>query len=191
MRTVGIVIYDNVEVLDACGPFEVFATTRDEDGKPLLRVLLIAERPGPVTAVGGMQFIPNVTYSSCPRLDLLVVPGGAGRKVQQHHDPTLQFVRRQAFASELVLSVCTGVFILGYARLLENVAITTHFSALNELRQAMPDCEVREERFVDAGHIITSAGISAGIDMSLHVVARLFGPATARRTALRMEYPWP
>jgi transcriptional regulator GlxA family with amidase domain len=190
-RTVAIVVFDEVEVLDFCGPFEVFSVAgRDRDPKPF-RVLLAAERPGPVTARNGLHVLPHHTLADCPRADLVLVPGGFGTRPLLNNDAVLGWVRDRAGVAELVLSVCTGSLVLGRAGLLDGLPATTHHRAFAELRAAAPEVEVREGvRFVDAGRVVTSGGIAAGIDMALHVVGRLLGEDVADETARYMEYPY-
>jgi transcriptional regulator GlxA family with amidase domain len=190
-RSVAILIFPDVEVLDFCGPYEVFSVTgRDRDPKPF-RVRLVAERPGPVLARNGLSVNPDHTLADCPPADLLLVPGGMGTRPLMHNAMVVEWVRSRAAESELVLSVCTGALILGKAGLLDGLAATTHHGALELLRQTAPNTEIRDDtRFVDNGRVITSGGIAAGIDMALHVVGRLLGAEVAAETARYMEYPW-
>lgn len=188
-RNVAILIFDEVEVLDFCGPFEVFGVTgRSQEDAPF-NVYTVAESMEPVLARNGLSVNPRYTIADCPPPDLLVIPGGFGARKQMHNPVVIEWIKRCAGPAELVLSVCTGALLLANAGLLDGLAATTHHGAFDLLRAAAPRTEVREgERFVDNGKLITSAGISAGIDMSLHVVARLLGEKVARETAERMEY---
>ncbi len=190
-RSVAILVFDDAEVLDFCGPFEVFSVAgRDRDPRPF-RVRLVAEHPGPVRARNGLSVNPDHTLQDCPPSEILLVPGGQGTRKEMHNRTIVDWVRSRAAEAELVLSVCTGALILATAGLLDGLTVTTHHGAFNLLRETVPRATVREGvRFVDNGRVITSAGIAAGIDMSLHVVARLFGPETAAETARYMEYPW-
>ncbi len=190
-RTVVILVFDDVEVLDFCGPFEVFSVTgRDQNPRPF-RVLLAAERPGPVVARNGLSVNPQHTLADCPHADVLLVPGGFGTRPLLRNEAVIGWVQDRAEGAELVLSVCTGSLVLGRAGLLQGRPATTHQRALDELRAVAPDCEVREGvRFVDTGRVITSGGIAAGIDMALHVVERLLGRTEAEETARYMEYPY-
>lgn len=191
MKRVVILLFSDVEVLDCCGPFEVFATSKDAAGVPCFEVLTVAERLEAVRAVGGLLLQPHHALEDCPDADVLVVPGGAGRKREMHNRAVIDWIRQRAPRAELVLSVCTGAFLLGQAGLLDGLAATTHFSAHEELEEMFPSVHVeRSERFVDNGKIVTSAGIAAGIDASLHVVRRLCGEEISRATARRMEYTW-
>lgn len=190
-RNVAILIFDEVEVLDFCGPFEVFGVTGRSHEAALFNVYTVAERMEPVLARNGLSVNPRYTIADCPPPDLLVIPGGLGARKEMHNPVVIEWIRRCAPPAELVLSVCTGALLLANAGLLDGLAATTHHSAFDLLRAAAPQTEVREgERFVDNGKLITSAGISAGIDMSLHVVARLLGAEVAGETAERMEYRW-
>jgi transcriptional regulator GlxA family with amidase domain len=190
-RSVIILVFKDVEVLDFCGPFEVFSVTgRDRVPRPF-HVRLVAEHPGPVLARNGLSVNPDHTLADCPQADLLLVPGGQGTRPLMHNLAVVEWVRSQAATAELVLSVCTGALILAKAGLLDGLKATTHHGALDLLRQTAPQTEVHEQtRYIDNGRVITSGGIAAGIDMSLHVVARLLGRETAVETSRYMEYPW-
>jgi transcriptional regulator GlxA family with amidase domain len=190
-RNVAILIFNEVEVLDFCGPFEVFAVTRGAQDAAPFNVYTVAETAGPILARNGLSINPRYTIADCPPPDLLIVPGGYGARQEMHNERVIAWIKECAGPSELVLSVCTGALLLANAGLLHNLAATTHHRAFDLLRAAAPQTTVREgQRFVDNGKVITSAGISAGIDMSLHVVARLLGVDAARETAQQMEYCW-
>jgi transcriptional regulator GlxA family with amidase domain len=196
-KRIGIVIFDDVEVLDFCGPFEVFSVTRliedrrREQPSPF-EVLLVAEFDGPVTTSGGMKVLPDITFDSCPPLDILVVPGGWGTRIEMKKDAMLSFVVARAAQVETLASVCTGSLILGSAGLLDGLRATTHWRSLGLMQELFPNVTVESEsHVVEQGKVITSAGISAGIDMALRVVARYCGETVARSTARHMEYPFP
>jgi transcriptional regulator GlxA family with amidase domain len=194
-RTVGILIFPDVEILDFCGPFEVFASAtlpaQTEDGREtrLFEVFTIAERPEVVACRGGLLVQPNHTLDDHPPLDLVVIPGGYGTRRQQQNPVVLDWIARQRRTGALTTSVCTGAFLLGAAGLLDGLRATTHWTTIDGLRTQLPTTDVLAgARVVDEGEIITSAGVSAGIDMALHVVRRLHGDEVARRTARDMEY---
>ena len=199
-QTVGIVIFDDVEVLDFAGPFEVFSVAGRRSGLEPFDVRLIAERPGTVRARNNFLVQPHHSFADCPPLDLLVVPGGGGYRPdgtpfgtrrEMHNATMLEFVKARHAQSELTLSVCTGALVLGQAGLLEGLPATTHHLAFAALREVSKAITVIEGvKHVDAGRIVTSGGISAGITMSLEVVARLMGVAAALETARYMEYDW-
>jgi transcriptional regulator GlxA family with amidase domain len=196
-RNVGILIFPDVEILDFCGPFEVFASATvpaPTDGgleTRLFEVFTIAERSEVVTCRGGLLVQPNHTLDDHPPLDLMVIPGGYGTRREQENPVILDWIARQRRTGALTTSVCTGAFLLGAAGLLDGLRVTTHWTTIDGLRTQLPTTDVlTDARVVDEGEIITSAGVSAGIDMALHVVRRLHGDEVARRTARDMEYDW-
>jgi transcriptional regulator GlxA family with amidase domain len=191
--TVGILIFDQVEVLDFCGPLEVFSVARlDEnrrrqDASPF-NVLLVADRPGPVFTASGMRVLPDCTLDDCPRLDILLVPGGWGTRRELSNQRIINWIRNRAAQAEVTASVCTGALLLASAGLLQGRRATTHWAALELLREQFIGISVQEQlHVVDEGSIMTSAGI----DLALLLVARYCGEAVARATARYMEYPYP
>ena len=190
-RRVCIVIFDQVEVLDFCGPFEVFSVTGGRQGLTPFEVCTASEDGQRITARGGLSVNPTYSFANCPRADILLMPGGIGTRREMNNPEMLDWVKRMAADAELILSVCSGALVLAKAELLNGLSATTHHCALDELRAIDPDIAVDgEKRFIDNGRVIVSAGISAGIDMSLHVVARLLGEEQALETARYMEYEW-
>ena len=204
MRNVAILLFDAIEVLDFAGPFEVFGVAgrsphQTRFSEPPFTVFTVAEIT-PVSARNGLSVNPAYGLNNHPKADIIIVPGGGGfhadgtpfgSRREMNNPVVLNWVRQSAERAELVLSVCTGSFILGKAGLLDGLAATTHFMAIDGMRQAAPDTELRPaERYVDNGKIITSAGISAGIDMSLYVVGRLLGKDVADETARYMQYDY-
>ena len=196
-KRVGIVVFPDVEVLDFCGPFEVFSVTRlnedarREESSPF-EVLLVAETKDTVVATGGLKVIPDVTLETCPPLDILVVPGGWGTRAEAKNQRLLDWIAERGRSVETLTSVCTGSMLLGHAGLLDDRRATTHWRSLDRMRDTFPSVTVEEKlHVVEHDHIVTSAGISAGIDMALRVVIRYFGEAVGRGTARNMEYPFP
>jgi transcriptional regulator GlxA family with amidase domain len=176
---VGIVLFDDVEVLDYCGPFEVFSVTRLDEARR-------RQEPSP------FEVLLVADFAHCPPLDLLLVPGGLGTRREMASEAMLGFVRDRAARAGLVASVCTGALILGRAGLLSGLRATTHWRSLDLLQELCPDVRVdRASQVVDEGRIMTSAGIAAGIDLALLIVARRHGEAVARATARHMEYSYP
>jgi transcriptional regulator GlxA family with amidase domain len=191
MRNVAILIFDEVEVLDFCGPFEVFSVTGRRSGLEPFNVYTVAQKAGPVVARNGLSVNPAHTFDDCPPPDVLIVPGGYGTRREMHNESLTGWIRRRAEGVELLLSVCTGALLLAKAGLLEGLSATTHHAALELLGETAPNTAVLDsERIVDNGRVILSAGISAGIDMSLYAVARLLGEGHAEETARYMEYDW-
>jgi transcriptional regulator GlxA family with amidase domain len=204
MRTVAILLFDAIEVLDFAGPFEVFGVAgrnprHTHFSEPPFTVFTVAENT-PVIARNGLSINPTYRLENHPKADIIIVPGGGGfhadgtpfgSRREMNNPAVLEWVHQSADNAELVLSVCTGSFILGKAGLLDGLAAATHFMAVDGMREAAPNTEIRPaERYVDNGKVITSAGISAGIDMSLYVVGRLLGKDVADETARYMQYDY-
>ena len=194
-RAVGILVFDDVEVLDFCGPFEVFAMAQQGDGggdaSRLFDVITLAEEQRTIVCRGGLLVQPHATLADHPKLDILVVPGGMGTRRQRQNPVVLDWIADQARQAELTTSVCTGSFLLAERGLLDQRRATTHWASIDFMRQNYPAVQmVADVRVVDEGQVITSAGVSAGIDMALHVVERLHGREVAAWTARRMEYDW-
>lgn len=198
-RNVAILIFNDVEVLDFAGPFEVFSVTGKRDGSDPFNVYLVAEN-APVIARNHFSVNPHYSLQDCPTPDILLVPGGGGytaegkpfgTRREMDNPVILDWVKQQAQQVELLLSVCTGALILARAELLNGMSVTTHHGAIAALKELAPHSTVQpENRVIDNGKVILSAGISAGIDMSLHVVAKLLGKQQATETATYMEYDW-
>lgn len=196
-KHVAIVLFNDIEVLDFCGPFEVFSAARLNEerrrGEPSpFEVSLIAETLCHVTTAGGMKVMPQYSFDSCPPIDILVVPGGWGTRKELKNPVMLGWLRKRSAEVETLTSVCTGSMILGFAGLLDGLHATTHWRSLDWMRDSFPKVIVEyEQHVVSDGRLLTSAGISAGIDMALKVVARYYGEDIARSTAEHMEYPFP
>lgn len=194
--TIGLYAFDGVEALDFVGPFEVFTTAvrshmRDRlDPEPLARVVTIGRDLCQVTARAGLVLVPDWTIQHHPPLDLLLIPGGVVTD-EATKDDVIRWIAAQALVVPLVASVCTGAFLLASAGLLDGRQVTTHWQDIEILREMFPRVDVVEGvRWIDGGAILTSAGISAGIDMSLHLVERMHGRELALRTARQMDYRW-
>lgn len=194
---VGILIFDGVEVLDFAGPYEVFSRTRltpgiesrRTDESAPFRVFTVAARADPVVATGGLRVLPDFTLGSAPRIDILVVPGGFGTRPMLGDQPMLDWVRRAAAEAVRVTSVCTGSLVLARAGLLEGRRATTHWGALATLAEIDPTIRVDAAARVVEDGVVTSAGVSAGIDMAFAVVEALHGRGVADETAHYMDYP--
>lgn len=196
-KVVGIVLFDQIEVLDFCGPFEVFSVVRLDEAKRReepspFEVKLVGETGHTITTSGGMRVTPDYSFAGCPKLDILCVPGGWGTRRELSNPAMLEWLRSRAQQVELLTSVCTGAMLLGFAGLLEGRRATTHWRSLDWMRDSFPSTTVLyDQHVVEDGNLISSAGISAGIDMALQVVVRYHGEAIARATARQMEYPYP
>lgn len=198
MRTLAILLFNDVEVLDFAGPFEVFSVCgRQDGGKPHFNVFTVAEQPS-ITARNNLKVIPHHQLKDCPAADMILVPGGGGyrqdktpfgTRKEMHNPVLLDWIRKQSSTAELVLSVCTGSLLLARAGLLEGLTATTHYKAVETMREVAPHTKLTpDQRWVDNGKIILSAGVSAGIDMSLYVVDKLLGKSIADDTARYMQY---
>lgn len=194
---VAILLFDDVEVLDFAGPFEVFSRVRtepglesrwNEDSAPF-SVCTVAKRIEPVSAIGNLKVVPDHDFKSVPAIDILVIPGGLGARALLDDEQTLDWVKTVNKRAALTTSVCTGALVLAKAGLLANRKATTHWGAYDALAKLDDTITVdRDSRYVDDG-IMTSAGVAAGIDLALHIVEQRCGAAVANDTARFMDYP--
>jgi transcriptional regulator GlxA family with amidase domain len=188
-KQIGIVLFDDVEELDAVGPWEVLAWwthTHPEDG---YAVTTLAPNGGTVMCAGRLRIEAEHTFADAPVLDVLVHPGGRGTRPQCKDESYLDWIREQRRNTSLMTSVCTGSLVYAAAGLLRGRPATTYWGAVDTLKQLDDTIDIRaEERFVDDGDIITSSGVSAGIDMALHLVARLAGTDRAREVRRGIQY---
>lgn len=192
-RTVAILAFDDMEVLDYAGPYEVFNVAGElGEGRPF-EVVSVGLSGGPAVGRGGFTVQPSYSLDDAPAADLLVVPGGAGTRALLGDERLLAWLRERAAEVELLLSVCTGALVLGAAGLLAGRSATTHHDAFDELAALSPTTEVvRGVRYVRSSDtVLTSAGVSAGVDAALHAVELLAGPATRDITVAEMEWGWP
>lgn len=203
-RVVGILIYKDVEALDFCGPYEVFSLAHTHDAPPadakpgamgrmnhLFDVRIVAATTDPVTVRGGMKVVPTDSFESCPQVDILVVPGGGKAEVLKEK-ALVGWVSKQAGKAELVTSVCTGSYILAEAGLLDGKSSATHQMSVEHMQGKYPKVKVvAGKRVVEDGHVVTAAGVSSGLDMSLKVVGKLHGEEVAKMVADIIEYPPP
>jgi len=194
--SVGIYVYPDVEVLDFAGPYEVFTTAsrvfkRANPSQPEpFTVLTVAHEPGSVKARAGLVVYPDYTFTDHPEFELLLVPGGV--VTEELKTPAVaEWIARTSAKARVTASVCTGSFLLAQAELLDGRTVTTHWEDIADMRAMFPAVTtVEHRRWVDEGAIVTSAGISAGIDMSLHLVERLAGRELALQTARQMDFDW-
>jgi transcriptional regulator GlxA family with amidase domain len=196
MKTVGIYLFDDVEVLDFAGPFEVFSTASrmklrlEPDSNKPFNVITLARKKGPVTSRGGLTVIPDYDLTNHPPIDIVIIPGGFITAELESHT-LITWIQAMSKKVEITASVCTGAFILAKAGLLDEKPATTHWEDQIDLQTMFPRVSVlSEKRWVEVGQVVTSAGISAGISMSLHLVARLESDDLAVKTARLMEYDW-
>ncbi|HVB09670.1 MAG TPA: DJ-1/PfpI family protein [Bacillota bacterium] len=177
-----VLVFHGVEILDFAGPLEVLAP---------LGCLLVGEARE-VTCQGGLRVLADHVVAEQPPIDVLVVPGGPGtRRPESETQPLVDYIRGQAATAQIVASVCTGAFLLGRAGLLDGRRATTHWRWRNALAERHPSVQLTGGRVVDAGGVVTAAGVSAGVDLGLHLVGRLQGAAAAAEAARRIEWPAP
>lgn len=193
---VGIYLFPEVEALDFAGPYEVFTTATRVDARtsqeatPAFTVFSVATDNALVRERAGMKIVPDFQLDAHPAIDILIVPGGVvTAELEKAH--VADWIARVAASARITASVCTGAFLLAQARVLATHTVTTHWEDVADLRAQFPSLDVvTGVRWVDAGTVVTSAGISAGIDMSLHLVSREGGLPLAERTARQMEFEW-
>ena len=183
-RLLGAVLYPDFELLDLYGPLEMFGCIGPE-----LRVVTVAEQPGPVASTPGVETVARHGFDDCPRLDLLLLPGGLGSLAQSQNEPLLGFLRERARLAEVTMSVCSGSGILAHAGLLDGRKATSNKLYFDLVTGGAEKVEwVREARWVEDGPFVTSSGVSAGIDMALAVIESLFGRERAEQIAVSTEY---
>ena len=188
---VGILLFNEVEVLDFAGPFEVFSiTTYPEENVKPFEVKTVAQTNEIIRTRNGLQVAPHYSFTDNPSFDTLIIPGGYGaEEIEIHNDVVLNWIKENMPKVSLMTSVCTGAFLLAKAGLLEGKKATTHWMDIDRLESEFDTITVmRDVKYVDEGSIITSGGVSAGINMSFHIIKKLLGEEIARTTAKRMEY---
>ena len=194
--SVGIFLYNEIEVLDFAGPFEVFSTASrvssriSEDSENLFNVFTVAEDQKSILARGGLKITPTHSISNHPEINLLIIPGGiVTDELEKNH--IVSWILNTSNSADITGSVCTGAFLLAKAGLLKSKRATTHWEDIDDLISMLPDIKIKKNvRWVDEGKIVTAAGISAGIDMSLHLVSRMANNKLALLTAKQMEFAW-
>jgi transcriptional regulator GlxA family with amidase domain len=188
-RHLGIVLFDGVEELDAVGPWEVLAAWTSHFPDDGFDVGCLSRSGSSVMAAKGLTISPHHSFADAPPLEVMVHPGGQGTRPLMRDEPYLEWVQQQRAEVSLMTSVCTGSLVYAAAGLLRDRPATTHWGSLDLLAETDPTIDVRaDERFVDDGDVITSAGVSAGIDMALHLVKRLAGVERAREVRRYIQY---
>jgi len=185
---IGVALFDGAEELDWAGPWEVLAAWAQQFPDDGVRVFTLARENRTITCAKGLRVLPDETWETAPAMDVLVYPGGRGTRAELADEAVLDWIRGIA-DSGVVASVCTGSLVLAAAGLLDGRPATTHWGSLETLPVLGRDIEVRpDDRFVDTGEVITAAGVSAGIDMALHLVVRLHSPERAREVRRYIQY---
>jgi len=189
MKNIGIFVFNDIELMDFAGPYEVFSVTNELNDYQLCRTFTFSESSDRIKSINGLCVIPDYTVENCPDIDILIIPGGIGTKKILENDKILSFIEERYNKSDFTFSVCSGARILAKIGLLHNRKFITHHEVISDILQIDPSAVLQKNaRFVDEGKILTSAGISAGIDLSLYMVEKLFGNEIADKTAAYMEY---
>ncbi len=186
---VGVVLFPRVEILDFAGPYEVFACASNTKGKTLFKVHTMAA-VREVECHGGLRVRPDYMLSKAPGLDIIVVPGGPGAREHRRQKPVLGFLRERSETPADIASVCTGSYLLAAAGLLDDLEATTHSARLKEFAKAFPKVKTKSEKIVDQDRIITSGGVSSGIDLALYLLEKYYGQEARSREAKRLDGPW-
>jgi putative intracellular protease/amidase len=188
-RNLAIFIFEGVQIIDYTGPYEVLGQAR-ENGERMFNVYTVAEKPEALTTNMGMTVTPKYSFDNAPKADIVVLPGG-GVGPHMNNPKVIKWVQESASRAEYVMSVCNGAFYLGKAGLLDGLSATTFYGMIDDLKTLAPKAKiVRDQRFVDNGKIITTAGLSSGIDGALRIVEKLAGRGNAQEVALNLEYNW-
>jgi transcriptional regulator GlxA family with amidase domain len=186
IKTLGVVIFPDFELLDVFGPLEMFGHLPDK-----IKIILIAEKAGPVKSYQGPSVLVDVSLQEAPSIDFLLVPGGLGTRKEVNNKPLIEWIKQKAATAEITLSVCTGAALLAKAGVLDGRKATTNKMAFNWVATYGNNVTwVREARWVDDGNIVTSSGVAAGTDMSLYVISRLYGRETTESLINTSEYIW-
>ena len=188
-RNVGILIFDDAEVLDFSGPFEVFSVTSELNNHKLFNVFTIGETLNPISAVNGLSVNPKYNFIDCPEIDILIISGGNGTNDLMKNKITLDWIDKVHKKTEYTLSICSGSRMLAVLGLLNDKPYCTHHLVYDDMAEIVPTgIPKKEKRFTNSDKIYTSGGISAGIDLSFYIVEKLFGKSIADKTSNYMEY---
>jgi transcriptional regulator GlxA family with amidase domain len=188
-KRIGIFIFEDVDVMDFAGPFEVFSVTNQLNDYQLFDIQVISIKNEMIVAKNGLKITPDVAISEVKELDILILAGGDGTRAILKSKKVIDWISKVSSKAELVLSVCSGSLLLAKAGLLDKLQATTHHQVVDALKKLAPKTTITTGvRFVDNGKIVTSAGISAGLDMCFHIIKRLYGKKIAKKTAAYMEY---
>jgi transcriptional regulator GlxA family with amidase domain len=189
MKNVGIYLFNKVELLDFAGPYEVFSTTSQLNDHKAFKVFTISEDGGAIKSVNGLIVIPDYSFDNHPKIDILVIPGGEGTKAEIKKKKVMEWIDKTQASAEIMATVCSGARIPAVLGLLDGLEATTHLLVIDDVKKLAPGVIIdHTKRFIDNGKIMTSGGISAGIDLSLHIVEKLFGKDVAKKTMDYMEY---
>lgn len=189
MYNVGIFLFNDIELLDFAGPYETFSVTSELNNYELFNVFTVSQDGKGIKSVNGLKVLPDFSFADHPDINILVIPGGVGTRSEMAKEDVLEWINRNHSNSKITMSVCSGARLLGKLGLLDGLECTTHHEVLEHLQEIAPKAIVKsDKRFIGNGRLFTSAGISAGIDLSLHIIEKLYGSHIAHSTIMYMEY---
>lgn len=189
MYNVGILLFNDIELLDFAGPYEVFSVTSELNNYELFKVFTVTQDGKEVKSVNGLKIVPDFSFDNHPNIDILVIPGGVGTKTEMLKEEVLRWIVESYTKSSITMSVCSGARLLGKLGLLDGLECTTHHEVMEHLQEVAPKAIIKTgKRFIDNGKLLTSSGISAGIDLSFHITEKLYGSSIANKTRVYMEY---
>ena len=189
MKHFGIFLFDEMELMDFAGPYEVFTAVNLALEEMLCNVYTISETGSTIKTINGLQVLPDFSLDNSPQPDILIIPGGNGTRQLVNNVSIIQWIKNSDEKSEIVFSVCSGARLLAKAGLLDGKEFTTHHLVYEDVAQLAPSAKLKKEkRFTDNGKVMTAGGITAGIDLSLYIVEKLFGQSTAKKVQVYMEY---
>jgi transcriptional regulator GlxA family with amidase domain len=189
MKHIGIFSFNDMELMDFAGPYEVFTAVNEVSEFTHCRVYTISETGSTIKTINGLQVLSDFSTDNCPQPDILIIPGGNGTRQLVNNLSIIQWIKKSAEKAEIVFSVCSGARLLAKAGLLDGLEFTTHHLVYEDVAQLAPSAKLKKERrFTDNGNVMTAGGITAGIDLSLYIIEKLFGQPTARKVKVYMEY---
>lgn len=189
MNNVGIFLFNDIELLDFSGPYEVFSVTSELNDFQLFKVFTISSDGAEIKSVNGLRVVPDFTFDNHPPVDILVIPGGVGTRKEVNKQEVLTWVNNTCKDAKTTMSVCSGARLLGALGLLDGLEAVTHHEVIEHLAKIAPNAIINPgKRFTDNEKIMTAGGISAGIDLSLHIVKKLYGEEIVNKTIRYMEY---
>ncbi|CQR74954.1 Isonitrile hydratase [Sporomusa ovata DSM 2662] len=189
MNNVGIFLFNDIELLDFAGPYEVFSVTSELNEYQFFKVFTISSDGYEIKSVNGLRVVPDFSFANHPPIDILVIPGGVGTRAEINKREVLDWINKTSKNSQITMSVCSGARILGILGFLDHLESTTHHEVVEHLKEIAPNTIISQgKRFIDNKNIMTAGGISAGIDLSLHIVKKIQGEAIVNKTIRYMEY---
>jgi len=186
----GIFLFDDVELLDFAGPYEVFSAAGDlNEGNSLFEVFTITGDGNGIRTINGLRVVPDYSFINHPRIDILIVPGGIGTKAEMEKENVLVWLLQNYIISKYTLSICSGARLLAKLGLLDNIEAVTHHEVVSDIREISPSAVIsNDKRYIDSGKLLTSAGITAGMDLSFYMLEKLCGEEVKNDVMAYMEY---